>query len=345
MKVPDKGVQLYFWNDYRVEPVLFDLPEPEPRQLLVRSTHTQVSAGSEMNFYRENPVDGPAVRAELGYMATGVVVAVGSAVTEFAVGDRVVCSHSHASHFIVDLESPLPQPRYILPIPDGVSDHSAGFATLGDVALHGIRRAGLQIDESVVVQGCGIVGQLSIQLARVAGAYPIIATELQADRLELAKQSGATHLIDVGNEDPVKRVWEILGGTGAQTVIHASPIAAILQQAMEMAGMRGKVIITGSAPGTATIGMQVELMRRELSIIGNYEVGIDLPTAYWPWSRTRNRQAVLRLLGSGQMDIDPLVSHVYPAHEAREMRLMMFENREKWMGVALNWDDLTPFLG
>ena len=345
MKVPEQGVQLHFWNDYRVEPELFDLPEPGPRQLLVRISHTQVSAGSEMNFYRENPVDGPAVKSPLGYMSTGRVAAIGAEVTEFAVGDRVVSSHSHASHHIVDLESTLPQPRYILPIPDGVSDHSAGFATLGDVALHGIRRAGLQIDESVVVQGCGIVGQLSIQLTRVAGAYPIIATDLQEDRLALALESGATHVINVANEDPVARVWEILGGSGAQTVIHASPIAAILQQAMEMAGMRGKVIITGSAPGTATIGMQVELMRRELSIIGNYEVGIDTPIAYWPWSRTRNRQAVLRLLGSGQMNIDSLVSHVYPAHEAREMRLMMAGGQEKWMGVALNWEDLSPFLG
>ena len=339
----EQGVQLYFWNDYRVEPELFDLPEPGPRQLLVRTTHSQISAGSEMNFYRENPVDGPAVKSPLGYMTTGKVIATGSGVTEFGIGDRVVTSHSHASHHLVDLDSPLPQPRYILPIPDGVSDHAAGFATLGDVALHGIRRAGIQIDESVVVQGAGIVGQLSIQLARVAGAYPIIATDLQDDRLDLALQSGATHIINAGRENTVERVWEILGGQGAQTVIHASPIAAILQEAMEMAGMRGKVIITGSAPGTATIGMQVELMRRELSIIGNYEVGIDTPIAYWPWSRTRNRQTVIRLVASGQMSIDPLVSHVYPAHEARELRLMMAGGKEPWMGVAMNWDDLSPF--
>ena len=341
--MPEKGVRLQFWNDYRVEPEIYDLPELGARQLLVRTTHSQVSAGSEMNFYRENPVDGPAVKSPLGYMTTGVVAEVGSGVTEFKPGDRVVTSSPHGSHTLVDLESSQPQPRYILPIPDGVSDHAAGFATLGDVALHGIRRAGLQIDESVVVQGCGIVGQLSIQLARVGGAHPIIATDLIEDRLDLATKSGATHVINVAHEDPVKRVWEILGGSGAQTVIHASPIAAILQQAMEMAGMRGKVIITGSAPGTATIGMQVELMRRELSIIGNYEVGIDAPIAYWPWSRSRNRQAVIRLVAAGQMDIDPLVSHVYPAHEARALREMMVGGKEQWMGVALNWADLSPF--
>ena len=84
-------------------------------------------------------------------------------------------------------------------------------------------------------------------------------------------------------------------------------------------------------------------MRRELSIIGNYEVGIDTPIAYWPWSRTRNRQTVIRLVASGQMSIDPLVSHVYPAHEARELRLMMAGGKEPWMGVAMNWDDLSPF--
>jgi len=56
---------------------------------------------------------------------------------------------------------------------------------------------------------------------------------------------------------------------------------------MEAAAERGKVILTGSAPGTAEIGLQVELMRRELSIIGNYEIGIDKPHGYWRWTRSR----------------------------------------------------------
>lgn len=341
--MPEQGVRLLFWNDYRVEPELFDLPAPGPRQILVRILRSQVSAGSEMNFYRDNPVDGPPVKSPLGYMSVGRVLAVGSEIEEYAEGDRVIASAPHSSHTLVDLDSPNPATRYIDRLPYGVDDTEAGFVTLGDVALHGIRRAGLQIDEATVVQGCGIVGQLSIQLARIAGAYPIIAVDFLQDRLELAGLSGATYLINAGDPDPVAQVWELTEGRGAQTVIHASPVAQALQPAMEMAGMRGKVIISGSAPGVATIGMQVELMRRELSIIGNYEVGIDEPSAYWPWSRSRNRRACLRMLGSGQLRFDHLISHVYPAHEAAEMRRMMVDGKTRWMGVALNWDDLSPF--
>jgi threonine dehydrogenase-like Zn-dependent dehydrogenase len=227
---------------------------------------------------------------------------------------------------------------YIQTLDGGVSDDEAGFVVLGDVALHGIRRAGVQIDESVVVLGCGIVGQLTIQLARIAGADPIVAVDLVPTRLKQARVSGATHLVDAGQADPVQAVREITGGRGGETVVHCAPVAAILQQALEMAAARGKVVLTASAPGTAEIGLQVELLRRELTIVSNYELGLERPHPYWPWTRARNRRACLRLLAAGQLRLDHLISHVVPYTEAEAMVRLMTRGGEDWMGIVFQWD-------
>lgn len=336
----ETGVRLVFRSDRKIELESFEIPSPGPRQMLIRVHQSQVSAGSEMNFYRLNPVDGPLVKAQLGYMTVGTIIEIGDAITGYAVGDRVLTNGYHQSHWLVDLDAG-PDVHvglnYIQKIEDGISDTDAGFMILGDVALHGLRRATPQIDESVVVFGCGIVGQLTIQLARIAGCYPIIAVDLVESRLEKARISGATHLVDASKVDTVEAVKAITDGAGAEIVFHCAPVASILQTTLEAAAKRGKVILTGSAPGVAEIKLQVELLRRELSIIGVYEVDMDQPSVYWPWSRPRNRRACLRLLASGELKMDHLISHVVPYTEAESMFNAMLDGSVDWMGVAFDW--------
>jgi 2-desacetyl-2-hydroxyethyl bacteriochlorophyllide A dehydrogenase len=343
--MPEQGVRLRFRSDLRVEPEWFDLPDPGPGQILVRVSRSQVSAGTEMNFFRDHPVDGPLTSSELGYMAVGRVQAIGDGVTGYAPGDRVITSGIHGSHWLVTPNDPAATPmrRYIDHLPEHVSDDEAGFVVLGDIALHGIRRAQLQIDEGVVVLGCGMIGQLTIQLARIAGAWPVIALDLLEDRLESASTSGATHVINAGDPGAVAQVFALTEGRGAGAVFHCAPVPQVLQTAMEMAAERGKVMLVGSPPGVAAIGLQVELLRRELSIIGTYEIGIDEPHGYWPWSRRRNRQVCLRLLSTGQLSLDHLITHVRPAAEAESMFRAMHDGKTPWMGIVFEWDDLSAF--
>jgi NADPH:quinone reductase-like Zn-dependent oxidoreductase len=132
----------------RVELESFAIPGPGAGQVLVRNTHTQVSAGSETNFLRFGPqsygLPPGDLRANIGYMTVGRIVAVGSGVTGFALGDRVTTSAGHANYSLIDVTPT----AAIDPVPEGAPDEAAGFAALGDVALHGVRRAQLQIDQS-----------------------------------------------------------------------------------------------------------------------------------------------------------------------------------------------------
>src|SRR5439155_24732935 len=100
-------------------------------------------------------------------------------------------------------------------------------------------------------------------------------------RLEQARQSGATHLVDAAAQDAVLAIREITRGAGAEAVFHCTPVPQVLQTAMEVAADRGTIVLSGSPPGTATIGLQVELLRHELTLVGNYESGLTEPHPYW----------------------------------------------------------------
>jgi 2-desacetyl-2-hydroxyethyl bacteriochlorophyllide A dehydrogenase len=332
-----------------VELAEIELPAPGPQQLLIRVTRSQISAGSEMNGYRRllaarpgspDVGGGPAARTS-GYTTVGRVLEVGPEVDGLRPGDRVLAFGPHASHFLADLRDRQSWRSYPDRLPDEVTDEQACYAVLGDVALHGVRRGAPQIDESVAVLGVGVVGQLTVQFARLCGAHPIVAVDLYARRLALAQRGGATHTVHAAREDSVAGVLEATGG-GAQTVIHCSPVAQLLQTALSVAAPRGKVVLTGSAPGTAEIGLQVELLRKELTILGNYESGLHEPHAYWPWTRQRNRAACYRLIAAGQLQVDGLTSHVVPPDRAEEMYRMMAGGGEDWMSVFFDWEEEEP---
>jgi threonine dehydrogenase-like Zn-dependent dehydrogenase len=293
-----------------------------------------------MNFIRDGPAgyglpSGSPVRIPIGYMAVGRVAALGAGVDGYTIGERMLTGATHGSHCLVDLDNPN---AYLEKVPDGVTDEAAGFAVLGDVALHGVRRAALQIDESVAVFGMGMVGQLTLQWARLSGADPLIAVDIAATRLEQARVSGATHTINAARDDPAQAIRAITGGAGAETIFHCTQVAGILQNLLEAAADRGTIVLTGSAPGLAHVGLQAQLLRHELTIIGIYEATMNQPHAYWPWTRGRNRRACLRLMDADRLRVDHLITHVVLPAQAQAVFEMMLGGSEEWLGVVFAWE-------
>src|SRR3954453_21062506 len=122
----------------------------------------------------------------LGYSAAGVVVEVGEGVTEFRTGDRVACAGTgYAAHAEL-----LSVPKNLcVRLPDGVDFETAAFATLGAIALQGVRLAEPTLGESVVVIGLGLIGQLAAQLLKANGCR-VFGVDLDPLKVELAKSLG-----------------------------------------------------------------------------------------------------------------------------------------------------------
>jgi 2-desacetyl-2-hydroxyethyl bacteriochlorophyllide A dehydrogenase len=334
------GLELVVRPDASVALREFAVPAPGPRQLLVRVLHSQVSAGSELRALRGSGApDGTVV----GYMQSGRVEAVGAAVEGFAPGDPVITYGHHCSHWLVDLDdaSEVGLRRYVERVPDGVDLAVAGFAILGDVSVHAVRRARVELDQSVAVVGAGMVGQLAVQLARLCGADPIVVVDPVDERLDAALACGATGAVNPGCESTAEGVRRLTRGLGADVVLLCAPVASVLEDGVEAAADRGTVAVVGIAAdhGRASIA---SLVTKELTIVGVYETGLIEPHWYWPWTPARNRRTCLELLASGRLRLDRLVTHRVPFGEAGSALAMVADPARagEWLGVVIDWEEL-----
>lgn len=336
------------------------VPDPAPDQILVRTVLTQVSAGSEMNVIRRRRTATPEAQSGfalqgIGYTAIGYVEAVGREITDFVPGDRVLCSGNHGMYWLVT-PSKIMQPTSgdqdyaIQKVPATLSDTEAAFAVLGDIALHGVRLAQLQLGESVAVHGLGVIGLLVTQLCQLSGAHPIIGIDMVEERLALARSFGATATIDAAQEDVPARIrsltqlpWRYRNflpslepGAGAEAQLHCSSNINIYPTMIKAAADRGRIILVGATAGSVPIESQ-ELFRREITLRGSYQTGMAEAHPYWPWSRTRNQHVIMDLIARGALNVKPLISHVVPYRQAPALYDLMMNGGVGWLSVFFDW--------
>lgn len=355
------------------ETVLEDIPCPDVRSghLLIRTSKTLVSAGTErmlVEFGKGNMIskarqqpdkvrmvmekvktDGlmptiDAVRSKLdqalpmGYCNVGTVVEVGDGVTGFEVGDRVASNGKHAEVVCV------PENLCAI-IPDNVNDEQAAFTVIGAIALQGIRLVQPTLGEAVVVTGLGLIGLLAVQLLRAQGCR-VLGIDFDSNKLELARQLGAETADLSKGEDPVAVAHTFSRGRGVDAVLitASSKSNEPVHQAALMCRKRGRIVLVG------VVGLELsraDFYEKELSFQvscsygpGRYdplyeEGGQDYPIGFVRWTEQRNFEAVLDMLASGQVDIDPLVSHRFDLAEAKEAYVLVSEGAG--LGILLQY--------
>jgi predicted dehydrogenase len=329
-------------------------PKLQKGQVLIRTTRTLVSAGTERMLVefgkagwiekaRQQPdkvlmvldkirTDGllPTLEAvfnkldqplPMGYCNVGAVVEVGNGVTGFSVGDRVASNGKHAEVVCVPV-------NLCAKVPDGVSDDEAAFTVIGAIGLQGIRLVQPTLGEAVVVTGLGLIGLVTVQLLRAHGCR-VLGIDFDAEKLALARQFGA----DVANlsagEDPVAAAFAFSRGRGVDAVIITASTKSSepVHQAALMSRKRGRIVLVGV---TGLELSRADFFEKELSFQvscsygpgrydSNYEEkGVDYPVGYVRWTEQRNFEAVLDMMADGRLDVKPLISHRFAINEAEQ---------------------------
>jgi predicted dehydrogenase/threonine dehydrogenase-like Zn-dependent dehydrogenase len=262
----------------------------------------------------------------LGYACAGVVILVGNAIKEFATGDRVACAGvGHACHAEINcvprnLTVPIPR----TPQGEWLPYEEAAFATLGAIALHGVRLGEPRIGEHVVVIGLGLIGLLTVQILRANGCA-VLGIDPNEKRRDLAADLGATTAVhpDVA----VDRVHTVTVARGADLVVVTAAAAdsAPIVLAGEVARDRARIVAVGAT------GLDVPrrvFYEKELSLVvsrsygpGRYdpnfeERGEDYPIGYVRWTERENMRAFLELAADGRVRVAPLITHRVPIGEA-----------------------------
>jgi predicted dehydrogenase/threonine dehydrogenase-like Zn-dependent dehydrogenase len=318
--------------------------EARERPDLVKAVIDKARSEGLVNTF--NAVRGKLASSQaLGYSASGIVMAVGNDVTEFAPGDRVACAGvGFASHAEV-----VSVPRNLCArLPEQVDFDAGAFGTLGAIALQGVRLAEPTLGESIIVIGLGLVGQLTIQLLNANGCR-VFGVDLDPARVELARRLGAD-AVGLSGEETKNAVKSWTAGRGADAVLITA--ATDSNQPIELAGeisrMKGRVVVVGM---TGLAVPRQSYYTRELSLKismsygpGRYdpdyeERGKDYPFGYVRWTENRNIEAFLDLVARGRVDVVPLITHRFEIDDAeRAYQLISGDLNEPYLGVLLRYD-------
>ena len=320
----------------RVEVEAFDLSPLPDNGILVRNEYTAVSIGTEIYNWLHGCEPGrqPSFPRLTGYCNAGTVLEVGPDVVGVQPGDRIAGQGHHASHIIHTDGSPLHQK-----VPDNVSSRDAAFLVMGAIAMHGIRVARIELGEAVVVLGLGVVGQLAATLAKLSGGMPVIAIDLDEFRLQKASDRGSDVCINPGSVDDVPAaVRPHCGDDGANVVLESTGIPAVYPTAVKTACTAGRVVALGSPRGKVEMDFFADVHLREVSILGAIQpLTPDADHVYYHWTKARDRELVMRLMNSGKLPIEDLITHVAKPEECQPTYAMLADTPQHALGVVFDW--------
>ena len=311
----------------------FELPPVPENGVLVQNDYTAVSVGTEIYSYIHGgePSQAGSFPRSTGYCNTGVVLEVGKDVVDVMPGDRIAGQGNHANHTIVT--------QNYRKVPEGVPAKSAAFMVMCAIAMHGHRVGRPELGEAVVVIGMGIVGQLAATFARLAGAMPVLAVDLDDFRLGKARQRGADVCLNPSQvEDMAAAVRQHCAADGVDLVIEATGIPAVYPMALTLPRMGGRLLALGSPRGTVEVSFLPQVHLREVTILGAHQPKTpDDDHIYYAWTKSRDRDLVLRLMGSGKLPIEDLITHVAKPAACQATYEMLANKPQEALGVVFEW--------
>jgi L-iditol 2-dehydrogenase len=300
---------------------LVDLPDPQPRsdEVVIRVSAAGMCGSDRHLVSGEYPGRTPVV---LGHEFEGIVIS-GNETETVRIGDRVtvnpniacgVCSYcvqglvAHCRHLsaygvdrdggFAELVSVRTAQAHVLPATLG--EHLGALCEPLSCCLRAIDRAEIRPGQRVAVIGGGVMGQLLVQLARLAGATEVILSTRQRQRRQLAESLGATGSFDPTDHDSLAAVFSADSSVpaGVDVVLEAAGAPGSFEQAIAIVRPAGTVVIVGAAPQqmSATI-RPFEIFERELRIVGSH---------LNPFTHARSAE----LVSSGVLHLEPLITRV-----------------------------------
>ena len=329
---------------------LQDLPQPTPAadEVLIQVRACGI-CGSDVHGY-----DGSTGRRipplVMGHEAAGVIAALGSEVKGFGVGDRVtfdstiscgqcyfckrgqvnLCDarqvlgvscgdYRRAGAFAEFVTVPA---RVLYRLPDGLAFEKAAMIEAISVAVHAVHLTPVELNDTAVVVGAGMIGLLTLQAARLAGCRKIIAVDVDEGRLQTALSLGATHSILAKDQDVPALVRQWTDGRGADVAFECVGTSVTVQSAIESTRKGGTVTLVGNIAPRIELPLQ-SVVTRQIRLQGSCASGGEIP-------------ACIELLAAGLIQVEPMLSAFAPLEEGPRWFERLYSHEAGLMKVVLH---------
>jgi len=323
-----------------------DVPEPGPEQVLLKMDSVGI-CGSDVHYWTHGAIGDFIVRAPmvLGHEAAGIVEKCGSNVTSLKVGDKVaiepgvpcrLCNFCKTGVYNLcpDMQFCATPPvhgnlaRYYVhaadfcyKLPPSVSLEEGALMEPLAVGVHACRRAGVSLGKRVLICGAGPIGLVNLLTAQAMGASEVVITDIMENRLEVARNMGATHVYKVGTgktaEQMSAEVESLLGGNKPDITIECSGVEASIRFGIFSTKSGGCLVLVGLGKPEVTMPI-VNAAVREVDIRGIFRYANCYPTA-------------IAMVASGKVDVKPLITHRFQLEET----LQAFETAKTGAGGAI----------
>ncbi len=310
----------------RLEPD--ELPSPAPDEVLLRTTKTLISPGTERAIMLNLPGLAVQYPKSVGYSHVGEVIRVGAEARSLKIGDRVASKSRHASHALV-------KEGLCHQLAPDLDDEHATFFQLLATSLQAVRKTRLELGEAMAALGAGLVGQLALQVARVAGAMPVVAIDNHQGRLKLAYELGADEIVSA--ENMAKGTTTL--AERFPVVVEATGNPAALKAACDITAFGGRIALLGSSRGaTESFDFYKRVHKKGITLIGAHiDTAARLSSAPGWWTLRDEQHTAMNLLQSKRVRVAPLISHRCHWSEIAAAYDLLAEWNLDALGMIIDW--------
>jgi L-iditol 2-dehydrogenase len=311
-------------DDLRLEQVPLP-PKPGKNEVLLR-TYCVGICGSDVHYWKHGVIGNFVLKDPiiLGHETCAEVVAVGPDVTHLKVGDRVctepavpcrICSNCKEGLYNLckDVWCHATPPDngtltkfflhpadYSFKIPDNMSNEEGAMIEPLTVAVYACKRSQVTVGKDVLITGAGPIGLFNTMVAKALGANQVLVTDINEERLKLAKKIGADHTVlvtrDTKEEEMVNKIHQLFGREPDIT-IECSGAPSSLRLSLLATKEGGTVLIVGHGPHDVNLPI-AQAAIREVNILGSFRYRNCFPLS-------------IALVSSGKVNLKPLISHRY----------------------------------
>lgn len=315
----------------------FEVPRPDAGEVLLENEYTAISAGTERANLLNLPNTSGGFPYHPGYCGIGRVIAVGEGVADVGIGDRALAEFSgHRSHAL--------QTAADLTVVDDdrIESLDAALVVIAAMGLQGVRKLRLELGESAMVIGLGLLGVFATQCAALDGAIPVIVSDFDRTRRDLALALGADHAFSPDEEDLPERIRELTYGRGADAIVEVTGAAVALQDALKYVARRGRVSLLGCTRiPDANIDFYQYVHKPGVSLIGAHTFvrpEVDSYPGYW--TRQDDYRTLLALIAAGRLQVRPIISEIVSPAMAPEVYTRLAEEEHPPLGVVFDWEQI-----